>query len=81
MEILIKDGKWKGTMPTCESRGWRCPFNFETYCPGCVRPPNCCEHIENEGNIEYVCKRGYLQPAAQHYADRGKIIGKRKFLV
>jgi hypothetical protein len=58
--LVCMAGKWRGAMPTCEKRGWRCNFNFETYCPGCVRPDHCCEHIENEGSIDYVCKKGKL---------------------
>jgi len=55
-------GKWRGSWPKCESRGWRCDFNDETDCPGCVKPPHCCDHIENEGEIRYICNRGYLRP-------------------
>lgn len=69
--MVCMGNKWRGSWPTCEPRGWRCGFNYETYCPGCVRPPNCCEHIVNEGNVQYVCKGGYLKPESRAHNDRG----------
>jgi len=69
--MVCMGGKWRGAWPKCEPRGWQCNFNQETYCPGCVRPENCCDHITNEGNIEYVCKKGYLMPASRMHNDKG----------
>ena len=49
--MTCMNGQWRGAWPKCEKRGWRCDFNFETNCPGCIRAPHCCEHLVNEGDI------------------------------
>lgn len=69
-------GKWRGSWPKCESRGWRCDFNEETDCPGCVRPPHCCDHIENEGEIRYICNRGYLRPEPRGGRGNARVLMK-----
>ena len=69
--MTCMNGQWRGSWPKCEKRGWRCDFNFETNCDGCIRAPHCCEHLENEGDVRFICHRGYLRPEGKRHDDKG----------
>lgn len=71
--ITCMNGKWRGSWPKCEPRGWRCNMNMDTYCPGCIRPDNCCDFVTNDGDIDYICKQGYLRPETNGPGKQGGI--------